>query len=208
MSRALILLSGGIDSAVALALASRQQHEISAISFNYYLRPFREKLAVYRMLESYPARLIEVPVPFLREAADLKHKLPKEVPEGYISNRNLIFYSIASYFAEVHSCEIIVGGHNSGDQESFPDASAKFFSRLQSLTNEALLTQKIQIELPLREMTKLQVLKRAVEWGVPLENTWSCYWDRPEPCGQCESCRERTEAFQQLGLKDPLKANA
>jgi 7-cyano-7-deazaguanine synthase len=206
MSRALVLVSGGIDSAVALAWSFRQKHEIQAISFNYYLRPFREKLSVYRMLESYPARLIEVSVPFLREAADLNQKLPKEVPEGYISNRNLIFYSIASYFAEINSCEIIVGGHNSGDQESFPDASGKFFSKLQSMTNEALLTQKIQIELPLREMTKLQVLKRAVEWNVPLEKTWSCYWDRSEPCGECESCRERSEAFQQLGIKDPLAA--
>src|SRR5262245_8508195 len=121
MSRALVLVSGGIDSAVALAWAYRQSNEITAIYFNYHLSPFRDKLSCYRLLESYPARLIEVPVPFLREAADLKHKLPQDVPEGYISNRNLIFYSISSYFAEIHSCEIIVGGHNFGDQESFPD---------------------------------------------------------------------------------------
>ena len=101
MSRALVLLSGGIDSAVSLTWASREKYEINAISFNYYLRPFREKLAVYRLLQDIPARLIEVPVPFLREAVDLKIKLSAGVPEGYISNRNLIFYSIAAYYAEI-----------------------------------------------------------------------------------------------------------
>ncbi len=204
MSRALVLLSGGIDSAAALAWISRQNYEMTAISFNYYLRPFREKLAVYRLLQAFPARLIEVPVPFLREAVDLKKNLPGNVPEGYISNRNLIFYSIASYCAEIHACEVIVGGHNSGDQESFPDAADSFFQRLEDLTNEALLTRKIRIELPLRKMTKLEVLRQAVEWNVPLQATWSCYWDSARPCGKCESCLERAEAFQQLGIKDPL----
>jgi 7-cyano-7-deazaguanine synthase len=204
MSRSLVMLSGGIDSAVTLAWTSRQNQEIVAISFNYYLRPFRERLAVYRLLQWIPAQLIEVPVPFLREAADLEKKLHGSVPEGYISNRNLIFYSIASHFAERHACETIVGGHNHGDQESFPDAASSFFTRLENLTNEALLTQKVRIELPLRNMTKLEVLEHAVKWNVPLEDTWSCYWDRPSPCGECESCKERNEAFTKLGLKDPL----
>lgn len=206
MNRALVLMSGGIDSAVTLAWSARQGFEIVALSFNYYLRPFQERKAVYRLLQTYPAHLVEVPMPYLREAADLKKPLPGNVPEGYISNRNMIFYSIASYHAEVYSCDVIVGGHNSGDQASFPDAASTFVERLQDLTNEALLTRKIRIELPLHKMDKTEVLKKALEWNVPLEYTWSCYWDQTNPCGKCQSCRERAEAFQELEVNDPLLA--
>jgi 7-cyano-7-deazaguanine synthase len=204
MKHAIVLMSGGIDSATTLAWSAQQRFEVVALSFNYYLRPFREKLAVYRLLQAFPAKLVELPLPFLREASDLNQPLSKEVPEGYVSNRNMIFYSIAFYHAEVLGCDVIVGGHNSGDQESFPDASAKFFEKLEDLANKALLTRKIRIELPLRNMNKSQVLEKALEWKVPLESTWSCYWDRPTPCGKCESCLERAEAFRAIDKIDPL----
>jgi 7-cyano-7-deazaguanine synthase len=203
MNRALVLMSGGIDSAVALAWAQKNHDSLVAISFLYHLRPFRERLSVQRLLQKYPARLLEVPVPFLRESVDLADPLP-EVPEGYISNRNLIFYSIAGYAAEVHRCDAIVGGHNCGDSEDFPDAAASFFSQLESLTNKALLTRKVRIELPLAKWNKKQVLEHAALWGVPLEHTWSCYWDATVPCGTCASCLERAGAFAQLGIADPL----
>ena len=203
MSRALVLMSGGIDSAVALAWAQQKHDELVAISFLYFLRPFRERLAVQRLLQTYRAKLIEAPVPFLRESVDLPDPLPG-VPEGYISNRNLVFYSIAGYFAEVHRCDAIVGGHNREDSEDFPDAAASFFSLLESLTNRALLSRKVRIELPLAEWSKRQVLEHAVRWKVPLECTWSCYWDAPVPCGTCASCAERASAFTELGISDPL----
>lgn len=203
MTRSLILMSGGIDSAVALAWALRKGREPVAVSFLYHLRPFRERLAVFRLLETCQAKLLEIPVPFLRESADLPEPLAG-VPEGYISNRNLVFYSIAGYLAETYRCDAIVGGHNRGDQEDFPDAAASFFSRLQSLTNEALLARKIRIELPLAEWNKQQVLEHAIQWQVPLQHTWSCYWDRPSPCGNCASCAERSEAFRNAGIADPL----
>jgi 7-cyano-7-deazaguanine synthase len=204
MNGAIVLMSGGIDSAATLAWSAHQGFEILALSFNYHLRPFHEKLAVYRLLQTYPGHLIEVPLPFLREAADLNQPLPEQVPEGYVSNRNLIFYSIAAYHAEINGCDLIVGGHNAGDQESFPDASGKFFEKLQTLINSALLTRKIRIELPLRSMNKSEVLRKAIDWNVPLEHTWSCYWDQPVPCRKCESCLERAEAFQAIGTNDPL----
>jgi 7-cyano-7-deazaguanine synthase len=203
MSRALVLLSGGIDSAVSLAWASKNFTEIAAISFQYYLRPFREQLAVYRLLQHYPARLFEIPLPFIREAADLPQKFSSEVPEGYISNRNMIFYSIACYYAEVNQCDSIVGGHIHSDQESFQDASGRFFERLQSLCNEAILSREIKIELPLAKLNKDEVLQMASKLNVPLQYTWSCYWDGTSPCGQCVSCVERKEAFEQAGLTDP-----
>lgn len=204
MSRSLVLLSGGIDSATALAYVHRQSSEVIALSFEYHLRPFREKLASYRLLQVYPAKLIETPLPFLKEAGDALPRLPAGIPEGYVSNRNLIFYALAAHFAELTGCERIVGGHTAEDREAFPDASPSFFQRLESLINEAMLMRKIRIELPLSDMSKLEVLRQAHEWGVPLQYTWSCYWDGAVPCGRCVSCTERAEAFRLAGLEDPL----
>lgn len=204
MSRSIVLLSGGVDSAAALAWAHQRYDSIDALSFEYYLRPFRERLAVHRLLRTFPGKLIEVPVPFLKEAADYKNSLPLEVPEGYVANRNLIFYSVAAHFAEMRGCEAIIGGHIGADSEAFPDSSESFFSRLQELFSDALLSRKISIELPLAKMTKLEVLQKAREWNVPLQYTWSCYWDGNEPCGRCISCVERAEAFQAAKMNDPL----
>jgi 7-cyano-7-deazaguanine synthase len=130
--------------------------------------------------------------------------LSKNAPEGYVSNRNMIFYSIAAHFAELHGCDALIGGHTAEDEEAFPDAGAFFFERLTGLMNEALLLEKIRIELPLIRLTKLEVLQKAMEWKVPLQYTWSCYWDRSTPCGECISCKERADAFEKLGVRDPL----
>ncbi len=202
--RALVLLSGGIDSAAALAWTKQNFPEVVALTFQYYLRPFRERLSVFRLLEVFRAPLIEVPAEFLREAADLPQPLNAEVPEGYVPNRNMIFYSIACYYAETKECDTIVGGHIGIDSESYPDASRDFFKRFSDLANNALLTRKIKIELPFAKDTKAEVIKNAIKWGVPLQSTWSCYWDAMQPCGKCVSCTERAEAFSTIGVQDPL----
>jgi 7-cyano-7-deazaguanine synthase len=198
MSKALVLLSGGIDSAAALHWACQSHQEVGAISYLYDRRPLREILATRRLLQSYPSKLYEVPLPVLKE-----FRTP-DVPEGYIPNRNMIFYAIAAYYADRTASTSLVGGHTAEDENPFPDAGLSFLKALQNLINTALLTRSIQIELPLAHLTKLQVLEKAIEWKVPLEHTWSCYRDAPVPCGKCISCFERAEAFQKLGLTDPL----
>ena len=204
MSSALVLLSGGLDSAVALGWASRKYSSLQAITFEYHLRPFREKLATYRLLQTFPARLIEVAIPYLKEAGDFDAKLKSIVPEGYIPNRNMIFYSIAIHFAELSQCSTIIGGHTAADEEAFPDAGTSFLQQLQDLANQALQINKIRIELPLVKLTKLQVLQSAIDLSVPLDDTWSCYSDGMVPCEDCVSCTERSQAFEQLGVRDPL----
>ncbi len=204
MSRTLIMLSGGIDSAVTLAWAHRHQDPLLALSFQYFLRPVRERLAVFRLLEKYPAKFIEIPLPFLKEVTDFDRDTGNDFPEGYISNRNMIFYSIAAHYAELYGCDRIIGGHTIEDQEVFPDASPEFFGDLQKLIHHALLKGQIRIEMPLGKMTKLQVMQQACDWKVPFEDTWSCYWDGDHPCGTCVSCSERAEAFRRLGVSDPL----
>ena len=204
MNCALVLLSGGLDSAVALAWAHQNFSAVKTITFQYYLRPFQERLAVFRLLQHFQSSVLEVPLPFLKEAADFNRSLADKVPQGYVSNRNLIFYSIAAHFAEMLDCSVLVGGHTAEDQEAFRDAGPAFLKRLEDLINEALQMKKIRILLPLSAYTKLQVLEKACEWKVPLDCTWSCYWDQSLPCGKCVSCIERADAFTQLGMEDPL----
>jgi len=204
MTGAVVLLSGGLDSAAALAWSAQRYDRLIALSFEYHLRPFSERLAVFRQLLTFPARLVDVSLPFLKEACDLDLKGFRDLPEGYIPNRNMIFYSIASYHAQVEGCEAIVGGHNAGDGEDFRDASRSFFDTLQQLTNLALLSHQVRVELPLIHFSKKQVLEKALQWGVRFQDTWSCYWDGPTPCRRCASCRERADAFRESGNIDPL----
>jgi 7-cyano-7-deazaguanine synthase len=204
MSKAIVLLSGGLDSAATLAWSAQRYDSLVALSFEYYLRPASERLAVFRQLLTFPARLIEVPLPFLKEACDLKLSRAKHLPEGYVPNRNMIFYSIAAYHAQVEDCQAVVGGHNAGDGDDFPDASGSFFQGLERLTNLAMLSHEVRIELPLMTLSKREVLERARDWGVRFEDTWSCYWDGLAPCGNCASCHERAEAFGEVGIADPL----
>jgi 7-cyano-7-deazaguanine synthase len=205
MSGAIVMLSGGIDSAVALAWSLRERPRVFALSFQYYLRPFRERLSVYRLLEHYPAHLIEIPLPFLKETVDANPDESADLPEGYVPNRNMIFYSIAAHYAEIKKCDLLVGGHVKEDREDFPDASPDFFSSLQKLLDRTLLTGKVEIRLPLAQWSKIEVLQKALEWNVPLQHTWSCYSDAAVPCHHCVSCTERAHAFRALNATDPLE---
>ncbi|MFX1532564.1 MAG: 7-cyano-7-deazaguanine synthase, partial [Promethearchaeota archaeon] len=114
--KAIILLSGGIDSATALYWAKKENYNLIAISFNYYLRPEREKKATLKLAAELGIKLIEVPIEYLKEAIDLRiegFSIPSALnsPEGFIPVRNLVFYSITAYYAEIFGCKYIIGGH-------------------------------------------------------------------------------------------------
>jgi 7-cyano-7-deazaguanine synthase len=205
-NQAIVLLSGGIDSAVALYWAHHRGYNLIAISFNYNLRPENEKKAALKLAQSLKINLIEVPLPFIKESIDLRIEgfpIPSAInaPQGFIPSRNLVFYSIAAYYAEVYDCEIILGGHISIDPKNFPDADPKFFKILEKLINEGKHRKgKIPLKLlfPLAKMTKIDVISLAKKLKVPLEWTWSCYSDGEQPCGKCTSCRKRNEALSNL----------
>lgn len=209
--KAIILLSGGIDSAVALYKAHQEGFELIALSINYHLRPKNEKKAAKKLAESLNIKIIEVPMPFLKESIDLRIEgfpIPSAVhaPEGFIPTRNLIFYSIASYYAEVFGCKNIIGGHISADHQNFPDAAPHFFDNLEGLINIGKHSNdksSIKLLFPLAKKSKIEVIKLAKELKVPLEWTWSCYSDGNQPCGKCVSCRKRLDAFCRLDNLDP-----
>jgi 7-cyano-7-deazaguanine synthase len=211
VSHAIVLLSGGVDSAVALFWARKQANRLTALSLNYFQRPAAEERAARSLAEGTGATLIEVPLPFIKEATDLRaegFRVPSAdgAPEGLVPVRNLVFYSIAAYYAEAVGADLIVGGHIRQDAESFPDAAPSYFDDLEKLVARAHQQpgeRRIRFALPLATMTKTEVLKLAVQLEVPLAQTWSCYHDAKQPCGRCVSCRERAEAFAACGLSDP-----
>ena len=207
--RALVLLSGGLDSAVCLYWARAQGWDVISIEFDYFDRPERERLASRNLCahSGIRKRLI-VPVPFLREIADipepqLANPALRHAPEGYIPARNLIFYALAAHYAEIQGAGRIVGGHNRTDGESFPDAGIAFQNRLNDILRISMWSQAsvgTEVILPLIELDKTEVIRLGVRLEVPFDLTWSCFFNASEPCGACISCVERIEAFAAAGL--------
>ncbi len=213
MDRALVLLSGGVDSAVTLWWAKNRGWDARPLTFDYYGRPKRERTAIEALVKRAgvgPVRSVDLP--FLQEVDDLRpsgfhNPALNESPEGYIPARNLIFYSLAAYYAELEGVRYLVGGHNGTDPESFPDASPKFFDHLNRVFAMSLWSYArapLEVVIPLGGKSKEEVLRLGQRLGVPFELTWSCYWDQDVPCGTCGSCRERREAFDAIGLEDPV----
>jgi 7-cyano-7-deazaguanine synthase len=213
MDRAIVLLSGGVDSAVTLWWAKAQGWDVQPLSFDYFNRPRREHTAVDALVARAGVRPIRyVDLPFLKEVDDLRpagfaNPILKDSPEGYIPARNLIFYGLAAYYAELEGTRYIVGGHNGIDPESFPDASPKFFNFLNSVYHLSLWSypkSPLQVLVPLSGKTKEDVVRMGLKDNVPFDVTWSCYWDRDLHCGTCVSCVERKAAFAAVGVPDPV----
>lgn len=211
--KALVLLSGGIDSAVCLFWARQQGWDLLPLTVDYHARPTAEVRAVRALLSAANVPdLIQVPLPFLKEVDDLKKEglatpLLANAPDPYIPARNMIFYALAGYYAETLGTPLIVGGHNGIDPETFPDSSPDFFTHVNSLYRLGLWSypkNQVSIKLPLAGKPKEEVIGLGLRLAVPFERTWSCYWDRERHCGTCGSCLERREAFRRLGIEDPV----
>lgn len=224
--KAVILTSGGLDSAVALRWAVERGFELRGITFDYHLRPEAEKAAVRAQFEALDLpEPVVVPLPFLREAEDVPSgeranpgldpdasragspsAAPATVPEGYIPARNLAFYAIAAHHAELWDAPHLIGGHNGGDGDDFPDATPDFFEALTELVNRGLVSgMEVQVHLPLKARTKADVVRLGADLGVDFAWTWSCNLDGDLHCGTCSSCVERREAFAEAGIEDPVR---
>lgn len=205
---ALVLLSGGIDSAVALFWARREGHRLVTLEVEYHQRPRREWEASAALGQRAGAERCVVPLPFVREAADLPGGGPLAgAPRGYIPARNLLFYSVAAYHAEVLGASFLVGGHNREDAARFPDARRSFFDGLEALFAHGLVSphgRALRVVLPLADRDKIETLRLGLDLGVPFEHTWSCYEDGARPCRACPSCEERAKAFAACETVDPL----
>ena len=196
-----------MDSATLLYWALQQRHVVQAITYVYPSRPARELTATHAIARAAGVDCREVALPFLQTAADLRSAVATafpgmHAPEGYVPARNLVFYAVASYYAEVCGADLLLGGHVQTDRDGFPDATPAFFHAIERLINSVQWRgdRVLRVCLPFLEKSKGEVVKLALELQVPLDLTWSCYYDRGTPCGRCESCVERADAFKIAGI--------
>jgi 7-cyano-7-deazaguanine synthase len=183
--KAVVLVSGGIDSSVALAWA-RERFDVTALSCEVAGRPRREAKACEAIVKRSRTPLVRVKTPFLRPRSS-----------GYAPARNLVLHAIALSVAEDRGAAAVVAGHNRSDASHFDDARPSYFRRIESLGNG------VRILLPFARYTDAEVIALGARMGVPLELTWSCYRDGPRPCRRCSACRGRIESFRQVGMEDP-----
>jgi len=219
MSKIIVLVSGGMDSAVLLWLAKKNYREVYAISFKYgqkhsiELEFAKELVKVADVKEHFI-----VDIPHLKEigksaltdeSIDIpKEDYPNEPPITAVPMRNLIFLSIAASFCDVYEIENIGIGIHSVDSP-YPDCRGEFASSIEAAINSGSIMvakkkNRILVYTPFLGMTKTEVLKLGLELGVPFELTYSCYKGSVPPCEECATCRQRAEAFNTLGIKDPL----
>ncbi len=204
----LVLLSGGIDSATALFLVRKRGGRCATLSIDFHRRNRREVEAARAIAEAAGVEEhVELGLGFLREAMDLGDDIRSEVeaqgvPLTFIPYRNLVFYSIGCYWAWIRRLEKVVIGHNADDLGLFSDVGPDLIGSFNSLAAAMVPWRQVRVEAPLIGMKKLEVVRLALELGVPLELTWSCWREGTVHCGVCEGCAKRKEVFRTLGVKD------
>jgi 7-cyano-7-deazaguanine synthase len=220
MARAVVLLSGGLDSATTLAIARDRGYECYAISFAYGQRHRTELAAAARIARALGAaehREVDIPIGQLGGSAltDARIEVPEHggdgIPVTYVPARNTVFLSMALAWAEVLEAQAIFLGVNAVDYSGYPDCRPEFIAAFQTLadiaTKQGVEGNPVRIEAPLLDMTKADIIRRGVALGVDYSVTVSCYNADKEgrACGRCDSCRLRREGFRATGVADPTR---
>lgn len=223
--KAVVLLSGGLDSATCLAMARQQGFSAHALSFRYGQRHAVELEAAERVAASLGAathKLIDIdlrafggsaltadiPVPKGRSAEDMAHG----IPITYVPARNTIFLSFALAYAEVLAAQDIFIGVNALDYSGYPDCRPAFIAAFEAMANLATKAavedgRRINIHTPLLHLTKAEIIARGAALGVDYSLTLSCYDpdDSGAACGTCDSCALRAKGFREAGVPDPTR---
>jgi 7-cyano-7-deazaguanine synthase len=219
MKRAVVLLSGGLDSATAAAMARREGWELFALTLKYGQVHQAELLAARRVAESLGvSRHVELEVDlkaFGGSSLTGEGVIPKDdlghggIPSTYVPARNTVFLSLALAWAEVLNAERIVIGVNAVDYSGYPDCRPEFiaaFEYLASLATKAGVEGRpLRLYTPLQHLTKAGIIRLGRELGVDYSLTHSCYDPGPDgrPCGHCDSCLIRAQGFAEAGIQDP-----
>src|SRR4029453_5456133 len=223
MKRAVVLLSGGIDSATTLAIALAEGYETYALSFDYGQRHQIETEAARRLANSLGAtqhRIAKIDLRVfggsaLTDDVDVpKQRAEKEIvhsiPVTYVPARNTIFLAYALAWAEVIPAADIFLGVNAIDYSGYPDCRRKFIEAFETVANlgtkAGLEGRRFQIHTPLIKFSKAEIIRKAVELGVDLSLTHSCYDPSSKglACGECDACLLRLKGFREAGMKDPI----
>jgi 7-cyano-7-deazaguanine synthase len=216
--KAVVLLSGGLDSTTALAMAKATGSECYALSFNYGQRCNAELAAAARIAKSMGVaahQVVNIDMGSIGGSAltDESIDVPEDEPEGipitYVPARNTVFLSFALGWAEVLGAQEIYIGVSAVDYSGYPDCRPEFIEAFEAMANlatkAAVEGEPITIETPLMHLSKAETVKAGVELGVDYSLTVSCYQanDDGEACGKCDSCRLRIKGFADAGLVDP-----
>lgn len=224
--KAVIILSGGLDSTTCMGIAQEQGYELYPITFHYGQRHLIELKKAKQVAEYYGtlSRHKVVRLDFLKEfggsaLTDESIHVPKvdsgehaggesHIPVTYVPGRNLLFLSIGASYAEVIGADAIFIGVNALDYSGYPDCRPEFIEKMEDLiavaTKAGVEGQRIQLETPLIQWTKAKIVEEGTKLKVPYHLTTSCYNGLEEACGECDSCRLRLKGFAEAGQIDPI----
>ena len=218
--KAVILVSGGLDSTTVVAMAKRQGYKCYTLSFDYGQRHRSELEAASRVSESMAVvehKVVKLDLGSIGGSAltdtsiDVPEAATSGIPVTYVPARNTVFLSIALGWAEVLGANDIFLGVNAVDFSGYPDCRPEYitaFERMANLaTRAAVEGQPLTVHAPLIDMSKAQIIQAGIELGVDYSKTVSCYQAslEGEACGRCESCRLRRQGFEQAGISDPTR---
>ncbi|RLC47899.1 MAG: 7-cyano-7-deazaguanine synthase QueC [Candidatus Coatesbacteria bacterium] len=219
--KAIVLLSGGLDSTVSLAWAVREFSVVRAIFVAYGQKALRaEANAAGEIARRYNVEVLHVELPFFaqicrRYETVSAHKcegssqLPPDTTEELLSlwvpNRNMVFASIAAAFGESLGCEVVVTGFNAEEGEQFPDNTQEFVTRMNSALELSTLSS-VRLVCPLIDLDKVGILKMGIALKAPLELIYSCYEGNEMMCGECMSCLRLKKAISELFASEGLTA--
>ena len=219
--KAVILVSGGLDSATVLAMAKDQGYDCYALSMDYGQRHRIELDRARKVALANGAmehRVVRIDIGSFGGSAltDQELAVPteesNEIPITYVPARNTVFLSVALGWAEVLGAQAIFIGANAVDYSGYPDCRPEYIAAFQAMANLATKTgvngETIQIEAPIIDLTKSEIIKAGMALGVDYSNTISCYNPRTDGkvCGECDSCRIRAAGFASAGIPDPALA--
>ncbi len=221
-TRAVVLLSGGLDSSTALASTLKAGREVHAMTIDYGQRHRKEidaakKIATHFGVKSHKVLKINlttiggsaltdkrIPVPQQRTLEDIG----RGIPVTYVPARNTILLGFALAHAEALDADEIVIAANYLDASGYPDCRPEYYEAFQEVarlgTKRGVEGRPIRIVTPLISLTKADIVRKGEELGVPWKLTWSCYLGGDRACGACDSCQLRLKGFREAGLQDPL----
>lgn len=226
MKKAVILLSGGLDSSTTLAIAKERHYDVYCISFDYGQKQAIElesaKKIKNALVPKAEHKIIKIDLTVFGKSAltsDIKiptnrnkeEILSDSMPHTYVPGRNTIFLSYALAYAEVLPANDIFIGANVLDYSGYPDCRPAYIEAYNILANLALSRAikgvKINIHTPLMQLNKTQIIEHGLRLGLDYSNTLSCYQpnQKKESCGECDACILRLRAFKKLGMEDPIK---
>lgn len=218
--KAVVLLSGGIDSSTALYYAKHKGYDCRCLIFDYGQRHKKEIESAKKIAKVCGAKwqVIKFSLPWKGSALlDKKISIPKKrnlreigngIPKTYVPARNTIFLSFAASYAEAMGAKAIFIGANAVDFSGYPDCRPVYYEIFRKLIKRATKAgvegKGIKIFTPLIKMTKAKIIKSGMRLRVPYEFTWSCYSGGRQPCLKCDSCVLRAKGFKEAGFIDPL----